>query len=420
MKKNKVSLWIGSICIVVLVLGLVACAPRANDPVAEQKAHNETKFTGEQPEPGKYGVVTAEQWKDIYPHEYASYEKNLENAPGEDKHKYLELYPALNTMYKGYGFSKGYDQAASHLYSLESIANTPRISEASLANCITCKSPQFTALVNAEGDEIYKKSFAEVFKEIDEPISCYNCHGNDPSSFAVGNKFFVNALGDDVGKAPVEAQVCGQCHNEYYFNTETKATTNPYTGLKNMTPDAILAYYDEMNFADWEYPGTGTPMIKVQHPEFETIYGGEQTYMAKLGYSCADCHMGTDKASNGEKYVSHYWVSPLENQTLLDNDCMSCHKDLPSQVAAWQDESESRVHSISKKIEEYVNKMVAGVESGSLTGEKLTQAQKLHRNAQFYWDFIMVENSDGAHNPKLSTDMLDKAEAAVDEGLALV
>jgi formate-dependent nitrite reductase cytochrome c552 subunit len=29
-----------------------------------------------------------------------------------------------------------------------------------------------------------------------------------------------------------------------------------------MTPEAILAYYDAMDFADWTQPSTGTKMLK--------------------------------------------------------------------------------------------------------------------------------------------------------------
>ena len=38
----------------------------------------------------------------------------------------------------------------------------------------------------------------------------------------------------------------------------------------------------------------------------------------------------------------------------------------------------------------------------------------------FYWDFVFVENSGGAHNSTLTNDCLDKAEAAVDEALAML
>ena len=76
--------------------------------------------------------------------------------------------------------------------------------------------------------------------------------------------------------------------------------------------------------------------------------------------------------------------------------------------------------SISMKIKDMVDRMVAQVADGSLSGDRLSQLQGLHRTAQFYWDFVMVENSEGAHNPELTNDTLDKAEAAVDQALSLL
>ena len=70
--------------------------------------------------------------------------------------------------------------------------------------------------------------------------------------------------------------------------------------------------------------------------------------------------------------------------------------------------------------EQLANTMTDQVAAGTLAGDKLAQCQKLHRNAQFYWDFVMVENGDGAHNSKLSDETLDKSEKAVDEALALL
>ena len=52
--------------------------------------------------------------------------------------------------------------------------------------------------------------------------------------------------------------------------------------------------------------------------------------------------------------------------------------------------------------------------------EELAALQKLQRNAQFYWDFVMVENSEGAHNPDLTFETLDKAEAAADQALSML
>lgn len=435
-KQNKTALWLVSLCVFGLLMGLVACAPQANtNKQADQKANEEPVAKKvDMPATDEYGVVVAESWKEGYPDQYRTYMENESNSPDSDKHNYLELYPALNTMYKGYAFALGYDEASSHLYALTSVKETPRTTKKEqLAGCITCKTPQFTALVNKEGDGVYKQKFNDTIGQFTEPISCYNCHENDPTKLTLTSQFFEKSLGtaaNDESQVPMAAQVCGQCHNEYYFNGETKATTNPYEGIAAMTPEAILAYYDAKNFKDWEHADTLAPMIKVQHPEFETIYGGKQTQMAKNGYSCADCHMGTVQGSDGA-YSSHNWVSPLENEELLKNDCNSCHADLKKQVAAWQSEEETRVTAISEKIADLTTKTAtkyadeiaqikAQKEAGTTVAPsaELASLQKLQRNAQFYWDFIMVENSEGAHNPELTTETLDKAEAAVDEGLA--
>lgn len=415
---KKQVLWVAPVCALALTAGLVACAPQERTSL-EGSADQATEI----PAADEFGVIEAESWQATYPHQYETYLQNGDNAPGEEKHDYLELYPALKTLYAGYGFSKGYDEAAGHLYTLDSILATPRVNESTLANCITCKTPQYTAMVNSEGEQLYAEKFSELIGDFDEPISCYNCHENDPQNVVVASKFFLRSLGDDANVVPVEAQSCGQCHNEYYFDPQSKVTTNPYVGTAAMTPDAILAYYDERGYSDWTYPGTGTPMIKVQHPEFETLYGGsssEKSHMVSMGYTCADCHMGTTVSEDGVKFTNHKWQSPLENQELLDSTCNSCHGDLAGQVASWQELEESRVQAISLKIEEMVNKMKAQVEDGTLSGDRLSQLQRLHRTSQFYWDFVMVENSEGAHNPTLTAQTLDKAEAAVDQALSLL
>ena len=245
---------------VALVAALAACAPAAQEPAAAPSGGESdapaAAAPAETPEPDSFGVVVAESWKDIYPNEYQTYMANESNSP-QGKQDYLTEYPELVTMYAGYGFAKGYDEAAGHPYSLQSVAETPRVNENTLANCITCKTPQYTAMVNSEGDSAYQKPFAEVLMQMTEPISCYNCHENDPTKTTVTQKFFVNSMGADADKVSTDSQVCGQCHNEYYFAPETKATTNPYTGLEGMTAEAILAYYDEMGFKDWEHTETG-------------------------------------------------------------------------------------------------------------------------------------------------------------------
>ena len=70
-KRNKLAVWTASVCAFGMVMGLVACAPQATEDATEQKAdENKTVQQVETPEPDKYGVVTAESWKDAYPDQY--------------------------------------------------------------------------------------------------------------------------------------------------------------------------------------------------------------------------------------------------------------------------------------------------------------------------------------------------------------
>ena len=413
----------------VVAAGLIACAPQVQETGSMGDGG---AVVAETPKPmpaaDEYGVVKADSWKSIYPNEYRTYRENDANSLESGKHDYLELYPALNSMYEGYAFALGYNEAAGHTHTLEDVKETPRTTEkAQLANCISCKTPQFTAMVNTMGEDIHKQPFWDVVEQFDEPISCYNCHENDPQSLTVTNKFFARALGPaDSPQVSKEAQSCGQCHNEYYFDPETKATTNPYTGLENMTPDAILAYYDERGYKDWEHPETGAAMLKVQHPEFETLYGGAQTFMVKQGMTCADCHMGKKVAEDGITYVSHTWRSPLEDEELMEANCNTsgcrclrrrrnrgqsgCH---PGRGGSPRDGDQRGDRRDDRRVAEQR-------ESGALSGDALAEVQRLHRVSQFYWDFVMVENSEGAHNPELTFETLDKAEAAVDQALSML
>ncbi len=411
MKSKKMLLAATSVCAIALVAGLAACAPAANNPTTVESS------LGVTPEADSFGVIEADQWAGLYPGQYETWKANEANSPDSGKDNYLETYPALKTMYKGYGFAKGYDEAASHSYTLYSIGATPRVTDATLANCITCKTPQYTAMVQAQGDSAYSLPFADVYAQMTEPISCYNCHENDPTTLKVTNGFYLDSLGPDVEAAPLESEVCGQCHNEYYFKPENKATANPYVGLEAMTAENILAYYDSINFKDWEHPDTGAPMLKAQHPEFETIYGGKGSRMAAAGFSCADCHMATLKDETGAKYASHDLVSPLESPELLEK-CSLCHDDIAAEVAEWQDGVTTREHALSEEIVRYIELLSA--KKDTLDPETLAAAQQIHRHAQFYWDYVMVENSEGAHNPSACHENLDRCEELLAQGFQLL
>ena len=346
-----------------------------------------------------------------------SYEKNAENSYTIS---YLEEDPYLVNIYEGYGFAKDYESARGHAYVLEDVNGTER--PHALANCLTCKTADFTKLVNEMGEDAYSLDFETVFADAHENVGCYTCHEEKfmDGELVVTHDYTAAAIGDEMGDAIAPAiAVCGQCHTEYYFKPENKATNVPYQDIASMDPAAELAYYDEMGFADWVQESTGTPLLKVQHPEIETILG-EGSVHAKMGLTCADCHMEQAEAEDGTAYPSHYLQSPLNSTVLLDR-CAACHKDtdMAEKVHAIQDEVTAREKEVGQKLSDLKDALAAAVSGGEYTEEELDAIRALHRTAQWFFDYDYVENSEGAHNSALAKKCLDTAEETIDEAMGL-
>ena len=365
-------------------------------------------------------VTAAADWEEKYPLQYASYMQNNEN---NEVVEYTEQDPYIKVLYEGYGFAVSYGSARGHTYVIEDLYATGRPHK--LANCFTCKTSDFTARVLSEGDSAYAMEFDAFKSEVNDPFGCFHCHENEPGVLHVTHGYLTNALGEDADKVDLRTQSCGQCHSEYYFDPATKATTLGYHGLDNMNPDDILAYENTIvdgegnMFADWVDESTGVRKLKAQHPEFETYYGSTHD---KMKVTCADCHMAKEKTDDGEAYSSHYWISPLQSESIMENTCAACHgdaaKDLPERVAAIQKETRDRENEIGKKLQELDEKLSDAVKKGDLDEDELDEIRLLSRNAQFYWDFVYVENSEGVHNSALTKDCLDKAEKIADEAFA--
>ena len=365
-------------------------------------------------------VTKSSDFAEQFPYQYESYMKNSENDEIVD---YIEQSPYIKTLYNGYGFAIEYGSARGHTYVVDDVTSTGRPHK--LANCFTCKTSDMTALALNEGDAAYAMSFQGVRGLVTDPFGCFHCHQNEPGTLYVTHTYLADALGEDINQVSPQNLSCGQCHSEYYFKTDaTHATTFAYNGLATMNPDDILAYYNNMKddegnaYADWVQESTGIRMLKVQHPEFETFLGAGSPHASNM--SCADCHMGTETASDGTVYTNHCWTSPLDNQALLDNTCSQCHGDLAAEVAAIQKETTDREDQIGYALEEVNQKLAAAVSGGTKTEEELNQIREAARTAQFYWDFVYVENSEGVHNPALTKDCLDKAQQYLDEASGLL
>lgn len=387
-------------------------AEPAEEPEAETKEEPAEEPAAEEPaeEP------KAEGGNDILSLIAVSMGKEQENSYVTD---YLEQDPYLVNIYEGYGFAKDYGSARGHSYTLEDVQKTQR--PHAKANCLTCKTPDMHKMIEEQGVSVYSMPFDEVMAQMTQPIGCYTCHGADDGNggkMVVTHQYVNEALGKNVSSIKAASLSCGQCHIEYYFTPSDSEAMMPYHSVAEMTPEAILAYYDELGFSDWEQPGTGTKMLKAQHPELETYLYGKHASML----SCADCHMPLATTESGVQYHDHHLVSPLASETLLAK-CAACHGSAENTIALVQGIQEkvtARETEVGNKLSALKDELTAAVAAGNMSDEELDTVRRLHREAQWFFDFCYVENSEGAHNSSLAYSCLDTSEAKIDEAMGLL
>ena len=300
-----------------------------------------------------------------------------------------------------------------------------------------------------EGEEVHLRPFNEVIGQLDENISCASCHANTPMKdgkvyLEVDRAEWVRSMGADAGKT-IEGEVCGQCHCDYSMAPGTSIPTSPYdNGRSDMVPEKALQWYDDHNFVDWTYASTGAKMLAIRHAEYEFNYGGDNkilpmgSHMNQLGYDCADCHMATVKAEDGTVYADHHWISPTENDELIERDCKSCHADLKAEVNAWQDEIDGATTVLGQRCEKFIQNLESKVatmqddpnkpgeqalmldeafaKSNGIDAKTLERLQWIQRASCYYWNLDAAENSEGAHNPTYYRHCLDKGNELRDEG----
>ncbi|KNZ71081.1 ammonia-forming nitrite reductase [Thermincola ferriacetica] len=353
-------------------------------------------------------------WGKYYPLQYESYLKNNEGAKtefgGSVKESKFIAEPEIVELFKGYGFSKEYNEDRGHTYALKDLLNSKRVGPKTPGSCLSCKTPTAPVLMQQMGAAYYTTPVIELAKKAKHAIACADCHDPKTMQLRVTRPAFIQAMkarGIDVNKASkkeMRSYVCGQCHVEYYFQTDTKEVIYPWAN--GIEPAQIEEYYDKINFSDWEHPDSKAKMRKVQHPEFETWSTGVH---GSAGVSCSDCHMPY-MVKDGKKYSSHWWTSPLKT---IDISCQVCHQ----QDAKWLKE---RVHNTqirtfnmqtraAKTLVQAHEAIKTAFANPKADLNKLKKAQTMVVKAQWYWDWVAAENSRGFHNPVQALDSLGQA-----------
>ena len=355
-------------------------------------------------------------WGQNFPNQYSSFLKTKENNidttyAGSSGFSWLERDPRQVILFGGYGFSKDYNDDRGHEWALEDVRSTERVNEKTPGTCYSCKSANNPGLWDEMGmAEFDKMPFSELGKDIDQTIGCANCHEANTMRLIVTNPALEEAFerqGKDwttFTRQEMRTVVCANCHVEYYFAGEGKYLTFPWDD--GTQADEIYSYYEALGFKDWAYPETDSPMLKVQHPEYEYYTAGSTHYNA--GVSCADCHMPYVR-EGAAKYSMHDIHSPLLNPELA---CGQCHTDSEyavRRVNIIQEQVATTKVATEDAIVDAVNAIKAAVASPSSDADLLDQARELHRHAQFNWDMVSAENSTGFHNPEYALKLLAEA-----------
>jgi nitrite reductase (cytochrome c-552) len=376
-----------------------------------------------------------EVWGKNFPLQYESYSKT---ADTNFRSKYngaamldmLEIDPRLVVLWAGYPFSKDYNQGRGHHYAIEDVVNTLRTGAPSegkpspLPNtCWTCKSPDVPRLINVLGvADFYRGSFDTKGHEVVNSIGCADCHDARTMNLKITRPALIEAFerqGRDIrnaSKQEMRSLVCAQCHVEYYFSKKQVEGVAylVFPWDKGFSVEAMEEYYDAIEFSDWTHSMSKAPMLKAQHPEYETYMMGVH---AERGVSCADCHMPY-RSQGGQKFTDHHIQSPLNN---VANSCQVCHREETSRLVADVYSRQDKIIENRDRLE--VMLVRAHVEAKLAWDLGATEAQMKDiltdiRHAQWRWDFAAASHGASFHAPLeisrvVSTGIITAQEARV-------
>ena len=413
----KRTIYILSGIILVLAIGLIAILIfMKNQPAQTRGVQPIVNIPTKEPD--------SSIWGENFPNQYTTLLQTKDNNTsttygGSEPYSKLEQDPRLVELFAGYSFSKDYNEERGHMNSLTDVRQTKRVNETTPGTCYSCKSSQNPVLWEQMGMAEYDHTpFAELGKQINQPIGCANCHEAGTMKLIVTNPALEEALkkqGLDwttFTRQEMRTVVCGNCHVEYYFAGAGKYLTFPWENGR--TIEDISNYYQKIGFKDWDHPDSGAPMIKMQHPEFE-MYTNNSTHY-KAGVACADCHMPYIR-DGAAKFSDHNVKSPLQN---AESACGQCHTDVAyvtDRVATIQGQVRQTMDTTEDTLVAAINAIKAAAATSNVDTKFLDEARNLHREAQLRWDFVAAENSMGFHNPEeilrilaASTDLAHKAE----------
>lgn len=420
--KNKV-LFIVTV-VVVFLLGLLASSIVNRKSEAKYKYVPQVEISENEPRNSEWGKNFPAEYQSFLQTEKDDFESFQGGSAMRDM---LEEDTRLIVLFAGYGFAKDYNQGRGHQHAITDLNNSLRTGGPKgkgdgpmPATCWTCKSPDVPRLMNEIGiDEFYKGKWADKGHEVVNPIGCADCHDSKTMKLTITRPALVEAfeaMGKDINKAThqeMRSLVCAQCHVEYYFDKKKPGKEGiPYLTFPwkdGMSFEAMEKYYDDMDFKDWTHKLSRAPMLKAQHPGYETYLTGVH---ADRGVSCADCHMPY-KSEGGQKFTDHHIQSPMNN---VANSCQVCHREDADKLKANVYERQQKSTESRLKLEDALVRMHVEAKKCWDLGATETQMKDILqdiRHAQWRWDYAAASHGASFHSPveigRVISSGLDKA-----------
>lgn len=337
----------------------------------------------------------------------------------------LEEDPRLRTIWAGYAFSHDFREERGHAYMFIDQLYTERQKVVEQpGTCIHCHASVATVYRELGDGDIVKgfealnqMPYFEAAEHAEHAVACIDCHDPTTMQLRVTRPAFMEGIAKvkalegiedydvnrDASRQEMRSYVCGQCHVEYYFQGPDKRLVFPWE--KGLQVDDIYAYYEEIGFHDWVHADTGAPVLKAQHPEFETF---NQGIHARAGVACADCHMSYMRVG-ALKVSDHQVQSPLLN---IDRACQTCHRVSEEELLHRAETLQTRTFEMRNRamdaLVELINDIRSARERGAADAQ-LEEAWSMQRQAQFYLDFVEAENSMGFHAPQEAVRILGES-----------
>lgn len=405
--------------IATFALGLFATS------IMERRA--ETKFLFQLSKPIDRMEVNSSKWKENFPREYERWRQTEDSSyrgkhGGSAKRDLLSEYPEMAVLWAGYAFSREYNQSRGHYNAVKDVREILRTGIAQPGTCWTCKSPDVLRLMDKGGPaQFYKSTWAELGREIKNPIGCLDCHNPQSMDLRVARPALAEAFsrqGKDLAKAShneMRSLVCAQCHVEYFFKGKQEAyLTFPWD--KGFGVEDMEAYYDENKHVDFVHALSKAPMLKAQHPDWELSKSGIH---AQRGVSCADCHMPY-RSEGGVKFTDHKIQSPLAN---VESSCVVCHGQKSDELIQNVHERQDKIIELRKQAQMLLVRAhletKAALDKGA-TDHDIEPIHKLIRHAQWRWDYAVASIGGSFHAPLESARILATAIERAQEARVLL